>query len=69
LPMARIACCFSTNDCVHCKKSDHFQSQIHQESPFLNAQLARRTLSAVSFSLQTSTMRAIHAYGNDCFLC
>ena len=31
MPTARIAHCFSTNDCVHCKKSDHFCSQIHQE--------------------------------------
>jgi hypothetical protein len=31
VPMARIAHCFSSNDCVHCKKSDHFLSQIHQE--------------------------------------
>jgi hypothetical protein len=34
----------------------------------LNARLARGVLSAVSFFLQTSTTRAIHAYGKDCLL-
>jgi hypothetical protein len=35
----------------------------------LNARLARGVLSTVLFFLQTSTTRAIRAYGNDCFLC
>jgi hypothetical protein len=35
----------------------------------LNAQLACGVLLTVSFFLQTSTTRAIHAYGNNCFLC
>jgi hypothetical protein len=34
----------------------------------LNAQLACRALSAVSFSLPMSTTMAIHAYGKDCLL-
>jgi hypothetical protein len=39
-----------------------------EKSPFLNAQLARGALLAVSFSLQTSTTMSIHAYGKDCLL-
>jgi hypothetical protein len=35
----------------------------------LNARLVRGILSTVLFFLQTSTTRAIHAYGNNCFLC
>jgi hypothetical protein len=31
MPTARIAHFFSTNDCVDCKKSDCFHSQIHWE--------------------------------------
>jgi hypothetical protein len=45
-----------------------FVPKFAEKSPFLNAQLARGTLSAVSFSLQTSTTVAIHAYGKDCLL-
>jgi hypothetical protein len=45
-----------------------FVSKFAKKSPFLNAQLARGALSAVSFSLQTSTTMAIHAYGKDCLL-
>jgi hypothetical protein len=42
--------------------------KVAEKSPFLNAQLARSASSAVSFSLQMSTMMAIHAYGKDCLL-
>jgi hypothetical protein len=66
MPMAMIASCVSTNDYVQCKKTDHCCSQSHREKSFLEC--ARRVLSAVSFSLQTSTTMAIHAYGNDCLL-
>jgi hypothetical protein len=45
-----------------------FVPKFTKKSPFLNAQLARGTLLAVSFSLQTSTTMAIHAYGKDCLL-
>jgi hypothetical protein len=45
-----------------------FAPNFAKKSPFLNAQLARGALSAVSFSLQTSTTMAIGAYGKDCFL-
>jgi hypothetical protein len=45
-----------------------FVPKFAEKSPFLNAQLARGALSAVSFSLQTSTTVAIHAYGKDCLL-
>jgi hypothetical protein len=44
VPTARIAHCFSTNDCVHCKKSDHFHSQIHQEKSIFE-----RTIGAQHF--------------------
>jgi hypothetical protein len=60
VPTAMIASCVSTNDCVHCKKTDHCCSQSRWEKSFLEC--ARRILSAVSFSLQTSTKMAIHAY-------
>jgi hypothetical protein len=66
MPMAMIASCVSTNDCVHCKKTDHCCSQSHREKSFLEC--VWRVLLAVLFSLQTSTMMAIHAYGNDCLL-
>jgi hypothetical protein len=66
MPMAMIASCVSTNDCVHCKTTDHCCSQSRQEKSFLEC--TRRVLSAVSFSLQTSTTMAIHASGNDCLL-
>jgi hypothetical protein len=42
--------------------------KVTEKSPFLNAQLACGVLSAVSFSLQTSTTMAIRAYGKDCLL-
>jgi hypothetical protein len=42
-----------------------FVPKFTKKSPFLNAQLACRALSAVSFSLQMSTTMAIHAYGKD----
>jgi hypothetical protein len=42
--------------------------KVAKKSPFLNARLARGVLSAVSFSLQTSTTMAIRAYGKDCSL-
>jgi hypothetical protein len=45
-----------------------FAPKFAEKSPFLNAQLARGILSAVSFSLQTSTTMAIRAYGKDCSL-
>jgi hypothetical protein len=45
-----------------------FVPKFAEKSPFLNAQLARGALSAVSFSLQMSTTMAIHAYGKDCLL-
>jgi hypothetical protein len=45
-----------------------FVPKFAEKSPFLNAQLACGALSAVSFSLQTSTTVAIHAYGKDCLL-
>jgi hypothetical protein len=45
-----------------------FVPKFAKKSPFLNAQVARGALSAVSFSLQTSTTVAIHAYGKDCLL-
>jgi hypothetical protein len=45
-----------------------FAPKFAKKSPFLNARLARGTLSAVSFSLQTSTTMAICAYGKDCSL-
>jgi hypothetical protein len=66
VPTAMIASCVSTNDCVHCKKTDHCCSQSHREKSFLEC--AWRILLAVSFSLQTSTTMAIDAYGNDCLL-
>jgi len=46
-----------------------FAPKFAKKSPFLNARLARGILLTVSFFLQMSTTRAIHAYGNDCFLC
>jgi hypothetical protein len=66
MPTAMIDSCVSTNDCVYCQKIDHCCSQSCQEKSFLEC--ARRVLSAVSFSLQTSTTMAIHAYSNDCLL-
>jgi hypothetical protein len=45
-----------------------FAPKFAKKSPFLNARLARGVLSAVLFSLQTSTTMAIHAYGKDCLL-
>jgi hypothetical protein len=45
-----------------------FAPKFAEKSPFLNARLARGVLSAVSFSLQTSTTMAIRAYGKDCSL-
>jgi hypothetical protein len=36
-----------------------------KKSPFLNV---RGTISAVSFSLRTSTTMSIHAFGKDCLL-
>jgi hypothetical protein len=45
-----------------------FVPKFTEKSPFLNAQLVRGALSAVSFSLQMSTTMAIHAYGKDCLL-
>jgi hypothetical protein len=45
-----------------------FVPKFAEKSPFLNARLARGVLSAVSFSLQSSTTMAIHAYGKDCLL-
>jgi hypothetical protein len=45
-----------------------FAPKFTEKSPFLNARLAHGVLSAVSFSLQTSTTMAIHAYGKDCLL-
>jgi hypothetical protein len=68
MPTARIAHCFSTNDCDIAKRVIIFVPKFTKKSPFLNAQLARGALSAVSFSLQTSTTMAIHAYGKDCSL-
>jgi hypothetical protein len=61
MPMAMIASCVSTNDCVHCKKTDHCCSQSCREKSFLEC--VQCVLSAVSFSLQMSTTMAIHAYG------
>jgi hypothetical protein len=46
----------------------NFAPKFAEKSPFVNARLARGVLSAVSFSLQTSTTMAIHAYGKDCLL-
>jgi hypothetical protein len=46
-----------------------FAPKFTKKSPFLNARLVRGILSTVSFFLQTSTTRAIRAYGNNCFLC
>jgi hypothetical protein len=69
MPMARIASCVSTNDCVNCKKTDHFflvpisPRKVHFWIHDWCAALCR-----LSFSLQTSTMMAIHAYGKDCLL-
>jgi hypothetical protein len=45
-----------------------FTPKFAKKSPFLNARLVCGVLSAVSFSLQTSTTMAIHAYGKDCSL-
>jgi hypothetical protein len=45
-----------------------FVPKFTKKSPFLNAQLAHGALSAVLFSLQTSTTMAMHAYGNNCLL-
>jgi hypothetical protein len=45
-----------------------FAPKFAKKSPFLNAPLAHGVLSAVSFSLQTSTTMAIRAYGKDCSL-
>ena len=45
-----------------------FVPKFTEKSPFLNAQLVRGALSAVSFSLQMRTTMAIHAYGKDCLL-
>jgi hypothetical protein len=45
-----------------------FVPKFNEKSPFLNAQLVRGALSAVSFSLQMRTTMAIHAYGKDCLL-
>jgi hypothetical protein len=45
-----------------------FVPKFAEKSPILNAQLTRGALSAVSFSLQTSTTMAIHAYSKDCLL-
>jgi hypothetical protein len=36
MPTAVIASCVSTNDCVHCKKTDHCCSQSRQEKSFLH---------------------------------
>jgi hypothetical protein len=66
MPTAMIASCDSTKDCVHGKKTDCCCSQSRREKSFLEC--AQRVLLAMSFSLQTSTMVAIHAYGNDCLL-
>jgi hypothetical protein len=45
-----------------------FVPKFADKSPFLNAQLVRGALSAVSFSLQTSTTMAICAYSKDFLL-
>jgi hypothetical protein len=45
-----------------------FVTKFTEKSPFLNAQLGRGALSAVSFSLQMSTTMVIHAYGKNCLL-
>jgi hypothetical protein len=50
------------------KRGIVFVPKFTEKSPFLNAQLACRALSAVSFPLQMSTTMAIHAYGKDCLL-
>ena len=42
VPMARIAPCFSTNDCVHCKKTGHFCSQICQEKSIFESMIGAR---------------------------
>jgi hypothetical protein len=42
VPMARIACCFSLNDCVHCKKSDPSCSQIHREKSIFECTIGAR---------------------------
>jgi hypothetical protein len=54
---------------VHCKKTGRFAPKFAEKSPILNARLARGVLLTLSFFLQTSTTRAIRAYGNDCLLC
>jgi hypothetical protein len=46
-----------------------FTPKFAKKSPILNARLACGILLTVSFFLQTSTTRAIHAYANDCLLC
>ena len=68
VPTARIVSCFSTNDCVHCKKTGHFCSQICREKSIFESMIGARRFVGCSFSLQTSTTMAIHAYDKDCLL-
>jgi hypothetical protein len=42
VPTARIASCVSTNDCVNCKKTDHFCSQFCQEKSILESMIGTR---------------------------
>jgi hypothetical protein len=39
VPTARIASCVSTNDCVNCKKTDHFCSQFCQEKSIFESMI------------------------------
>jgi hypothetical protein len=50
VPTARIASCVSTNDCVNCKKTDHFCSQFCQEKSIFESMIgARRFVGCVIF--------------------
>jgi hypothetical protein len=42
VPTARIVSCFSTNDCVHCKKTGHFCSQIRREKSIFESMIGAR---------------------------
>jgi hypothetical protein len=42
VPTVRIASCFSTSDCVHCKKTGHFCSQICQEKSIFESMIGSR---------------------------